>query len=120
MKILIIFAFVHLLYDFILQPREIATTKALKTLSMLQHILMVFAFVYIMLLFFMAPYSAFIVAIINAFFHFIIDTLIWNFYKWKRNYDTTYKFWQDKLWYNCLGIDQFLHLLIFAMLIKFL
>lgn len=113
MILIIIFAITHYLYDFVIQPRSIATQKALSTRHMLYHILMVLCAMMVILVPFYGIRVGIQLAIYNAFAHFVIDTTIWNIYKKIRNYDTTYPYWQDKVYYNMLGLDQLLHLVVF-------
>lgn len=101
----------HFLYDFVLQPYSISSTKALKTISMGKHILTVLIVTFVAGVLLLNTYpEALFFAIIYTFTHFIIDTFIWNGYKRLRNYNTSFEFWSDHVWYKFLAIDQLSHI----------
>ncbi|MHA1676045.1 MAG: DUF3307 domain-containing protein [Candidatus Njordarchaeales archaeon] len=127
------FFFLHLLADFILQPREIGKRKSetsVKGLMYLSiHISMILTVFFIGLIPFFSWQVVLEFAGYNALCHLIIDALIWKFYVlsvWKRRrkllgrdkgskkdiknkLKTQFKYWEDYCFYLTIGVDQFLH-----------
>lgn len=117
LKEIIILLLAHFLYDFIFQPYSISSTKALKTLSMGKHITIVFIVTLGAVFVLTQKWSiSLLYALIYSFTHFITDTFLWNGYKKLRDYDTTYKFWQDHVWYKFLAVDQLSHIAVLCYL----
>jgi hypothetical protein len=82
--------------------------------------------------------NVWIFSFLNAIIHMLIDGTIWNIYKWivkfkfekewclkddeelsnmTKDYLATYKFWEDPMFYDTIGLDQFLHSLTIILLV---
>ncbi len=57
------------------------------------------------------------ISLLNALIHLIIDQSIWNVYKYikKKQLKGTnvndFQYWEDKMFWNFVGLDQLLHIL---------
>lgn len=101
----------HFLADFVFQSRDMGKNKSSNFRYLLMHLFIQFMF--------MLPFG-FLFSLSNAIIHGFIDWNIWNLYKWsvyKRLADqqalaehaSTYKYWEDHLFYTTIGFDQMLH-----------
>lgn len=107
---------IHVIFDWFLQTRDIATNKSSKFKYLLAHlfILMFGLMIYTKLSGRYSPDQAMLFVTWNLILHGFIDWHIWRIYKWvviKRNKDATYdyKFWEDGVFYDFIAIDQTLH-----------
>lgn len=132
---LIYLFFLHLLADFVLQPREMGRKKSDNMLYLAGHVLIQYLVFLVGLI--IAHYYHFLpvpndfhartfiqgMALGNAALHGLIDLLTWRFYKLSvvlrkpkhlfgrptPDGKPSFKYWEDHAFYLTIGIDQFLH-----------
>lgn len=105
-----ILVLLHLLSDWILQPRIIAINKSTNDRILGIHVLIIFLVFATYCLTFGLPIY---LALINAVLHGIIDRSIWRGYKKIRySKDTHVKVYSDDWFWKTIGIDQTLHYII--------
>jgi hypothetical protein len=133
MKILIVCLFAHLLGDFFFQPRWMGKTKSSKFWVLTAHLGIITLFQAFLLIpyrdqFLDAGYWWFLG--LNALAHGMIDWNIWKLYKLSvalRNPGAEsgplahyWQYWEDPWFYHTIGVDQFLHILTFIILLGWL
>lgn len=115
--------FLHLIADFVLQPRSMGTKKSEDYAYLALHIGIQYIIFVAGLSLFMDTGTAVIFSLSNALIHGVIDWNIWKLYKlsvWKRHrsdiesigleeFKKTWKYWEDYWFYLTIGVDQFLH-----------
>lgn len=133
---LIYLFFLHLLADFILQPREMGRKKSDNLIYLAGHVLiqylvfllgLIVAYHYEFLPV-QSKYEARVFingfALANAAIHGLIDGITWNLYKFSvvlrkpkqlfgrptQGDKPVFKYWEDHYFYLTIGIDQFLHI----------
>ena len=108
--------FLHFLGDFFLQSRRIALNKSLFKIDLLIHILIISSVLALGLFYFYSRLTLSYFIGINALIHAIIDWFIWRLYKYSINcrypirVPETFKYYNDRWFYNTIAVDQFLHI----------
>ena len=116
MTIILTALFLHFVGDFVLQTREVATTKSKDWHALAHHCMIIW--------FSMIPLGVMVgggfidcvmFATVNALVHGAIDRNIWKRYgrRIDRKSDPTrndrFEYWNDHVFYTVIGFDQFLH-----------
>jgi len=128
--------FIHLIADFFMQSREMGAKKSKELMWWWLHITIIFFAFAFGLWHWIGFERAFEFALWNAAIHGAIDAIIWNVYGWvvfketkperefitetdkeyatrlevhKKELKKTWKYWEDGMFYNFIGADQFLH-----------
>ena len=125
----------HVIADFLLQSREMGKNKSQDIGVLCQHLGIQFAVFFIGCIPLMGADAALIFAFVNACIHGVIDWNIWKLYKfyayicikkivakkhgwWSQPPEedpnikeeiANWKYWEDKGFYDTIGVDQFLH-----------
>jgi hypothetical protein len=103
----------HFTFDWLLQPRWIAENKSKEYLPLFLHGCILFIALFAILLLFSIT-SALLKSICYVVLHCFQDKIIWTYYRAiTDNFD---KYWEDKLFYDFIAIDQTLHLTILFMI----
>lgn len=102
---------IHLVFDWFLQPREMAKCKSTDWRCLLGHAVVVWAGAMLFYSIVMTPGSLMFVVYALAYgaLHALQDRVIWCWYKRKQALSGTDPI-DDPLFYTTLGIDQSLHL----------
>lgn len=114
---IISFLAAHFMGDWILQSRKMAHTKSSDFSVLLGHIGIISLVLWFPVMTF-TPDHLFIL-IPNAIFHGLIDWNMWRGYKEMRAGEIeagAFRHWEDKLFYDFIAVDQFLHLAIIYIL----
>lgn len=122
--------FLHFLADFVLQPREMGKRKSESPRWLAAHLGIQFVVFF--------PFTGIWFALANCAVHGVVDWFIWRWYKqsvlirnpmppevqgqsvpaateaeeqdaWRRGLALTWRYWEDKLFYDTIGLDQLLH-----------
>ena len=117
--ILSIFLFLILEYigDFLLQDREMAINKSSDIRELITHvatIVVILNLVGVVGIFLDKTEIAILipVGVLYGIFHAIQDWYIWRLYKYiRRNEDKNFKYYEDKLFYDFIGLDRLLHII---------
>lgn len=124
--ILLLFILSEYVGDFLLQPREMALKKSESLWWNFLHCLIVGSTISAMgLIAFYLTGGAYtvlltlcMVAPVYAIFHGIQDWYIWKWYKsTAKNKGEDFKYWEDKNFYNTIGLDRTLHMITGVVLI---
>ena len=115
---LVLLIVIHIIFDFVLQSRTIATNKSSSIKYLIPHLVILFVGLTIFI-HFSGRYTynqATVFLFGNVILHGIIDWNIWNLYKFlviKRfpKADASYKYYEDKVFYDFIALDQGLHAL---------
>jgi len=122
----------HFIADFLLQSREMGQKKSYELKWLNKHLSIQFFVMFLGLLPFTGYHIAILFAFYNSCIHGVIDWYIWRGYKasvWLRNRKyghnkeqlaSTWKYWEDHLFYTTIGFDQALHITTLALLWKYL
>lgn len=116
--LLVFFLFFEYICDFILQSRKIAENKS-KDIGALGLHLACFGLLLIPIM--MAGYAfpvAFKFVVMYAGFHGLVDMFLWKFYKKSAEKRNITEYWNDKEFYDFIGLDRFLHVATFILLFK--
>ena len=118
---LVLLIITHIIFDFLLQTRDIAKNKSSNIKYLIPHlvILGIGLMIFTKLSGRYSPNQAMLFIMWNVFLHGVIDWNIWRLYKWtviKRHtkskvVDYDYKFWEDGVFYDFIAYDQGLHAL---------
>jgi len=124
--LMVVFLISEYIGDFILQSREIATTKSSNLDSLQQHSMVVGTIVSIA----MAGAFSYVwdspAGILGGIFfgmfygviHGFQDACIWKVYKYiRREAGDKFEYWNDKLFYDFIGLDRMLHIITATILI---
>lgn len=116
---LVLLIVIHIIFDFLLQTRDIATNKSSNIKYLIPHLVILFMglMIYTKLSGRYSPNQAMLFVCWNIFLHGVIDWNIWRLYKWtvykrtkgEAGYD--YKYWEDGMFYDFIAYDQGLHAL---------
>lgn len=116
---LVLLIAIHIIFDFLLQTRDIATNKSSNIKYLIPHLVILFMglMIYTKLSGRYSPNQAMLFVCWNIFLHGVIDWNIWRLYKWtvykrtkgEAGYD--YKYWEDGMFYDFIAYDQGLHAL---------
>lgn len=124
MYIYLMFIIQHFLCDWILQSREVAKNKSKDFGDLLEHLSWVYLGSYSVFLFCAEASGLETLAfpLLYTFLHGLQDWFIWRFYGWIRGLGekstlTEFHYWEDKLWFDFIALDQTLHLTIGFILI---
>jgi len=116
---LILLIVTHILFDFVLQSRDVATNKSSNIKYLIPH-LVILGFglmIFTKLSGRYSPNQAILFVCWNVILHGVIDWNIWRVYKrlvlWrtKGQADYDYKFYEDGMFYDFIAYDQGLHAL---------
>jgi hypothetical protein len=108
----------HLVGDFLLQPRWMASNKSSKVLPWLSHVVVIIVSLIPCTYFFSLPAM---LPLYYGLLHGAQDALIWKAYKYYFSRRTTQINWYEDYWfYTTIGLDQALHLLTLMYLISIL
>jgi len=117
-KSLVLLILIHITFDFLLQSRETATNKSIHFKHLANHLvtLAVGLILFTILSHRYTLSQAFIYVNLNLIAHGLIDWNIWRLYKYtivKRylDVDMSFKYWEDRMFYNFIALDQGLHAL---------
>lgn len=115
-KSLVLLTIVHIIFDFVLQSRTIATNKSSSLRYLAPHlfILSIGLTIYASLSGRYTDSQGISFVYLNIILHGIIDWNIWRLYKFivlKRfkNVDKDFKYYEDGLFYDFIAFDQGLH-----------
>lgn len=116
---LVLLIVVHIVFDFVLQTRDIAKNKSSNIKYLIPHLVMLGfgLMIFTKLSGRYSPNQAMLFVSWNVILHGIIDWHIWRFYKWtvikrtKGQADYNYKFYEDGVFYDFIAYDQGLHAL---------
>ena len=127
MTIILTALFLHFIGDFVLQTREVATTKSKDWYALAHHCMIIW--------FSMIPLGVMVgggfidcmaFATANAVIHGTIDRNIWKRYGQRiaRKSDPTrneeFQYWKDHVFYTVIGFDQFLHVSVLLLLLSWM
>lgn len=119
--ILVYLMFLHFVADFILQSREMGQKKSTEWEWMKKHIFWIKLVFFVGLFPVVGFYKAATFALANGLIHLCIDSCIWKVYAWtvwererktgvkREDLKKRWKYWEDKWFYDTIGLDQFLH-----------
>lgn len=115
-KSLILLILTHIIFDFVLQSRTIATNKSSSLKYLIPHLVILFAglVIFTILSGRYNPNQRILFIFGNIVLHGLIDWNIWNLYKFitiKRfpKVDSSFKYYEDGLFYDFIAFDQGLH-----------
>lgn len=102
----------HFVSDFWLQGRKMAGRKAGDNIWLLIHAGIVFGTLTAAAILSGLPVEISIAfSLINSGTHAIIDKSLWGMYrKYYRSKPANFKYWENKLFYDVIGLDQVLHI----------
>lgn len=125
LSILLVF---HFIFDFLLQSRKTANKKSSDMKVLIGHLFSMMFGILLAGLFFttLNQKDIFVFAIANTALHGIIDWNIWRIYKGiilkkypdVANGKIVFEYWNDKLFYSFIGLDQLLHTLCYLLTYK--
>jgi len=116
----------HFVADFLLQSREMGQRKSKEIKYLLKHLGIIHMMFVVPACLIMGLDQGIKFTFLNTFFHGIIDALIWKVYPLTVYYrrhklkhlfspsslvssDMTFRYWEDKVFYSFIGLDQMLH-----------
>lgn len=125
MELILLFG-LHLIADGFLQSRKMAKNKSKEISYLLLHCLILFWVFFLGGLLFLAPATAWWLAVLNTGIHGVIDWFLWKGYswsvllrnpmdpgddpdEWKFHLALNFKYWEDKSFYSTILLDQALH-----------
>jgi hypothetical protein len=125
---LVLLIIIHIIFDFFLQTREIATNKSSKFSYLVPHLIILFVglCIYTNVSFRYSYYQGLAFVWANIILHGIIDWNIWRLYKAYTYFQikrgrranlmqgadqqgNQFRYWEDGLFYDFIAIDQALH-----------
>ena len=124
--VMIFMVWIHFLADFIFQRRTVALGKSSEMILLNEHWLIVFFVTYLgSLIIFRVSFGSdegsgwdpVIFSLMISVVHAIQDYFVWNSYKGIRK-DSVINYWEDKLFYTYLGLDQMLHITWILLVLK--
>ena len=112
----------HFILDWLLQSREMATTKSSSFKMLYEHCLIVFWGFFLFLMFkYGCGYKGQAISMAGAFIYTLIhgvqDWNLWKHYKSIHKDKKDFKYWEDKGFYNWIAIDQGLHFITMILVI---